>query len=88
VVAALNSANFNEIDVLAELEVAMYPDVSSLVRSVNGIGAGNAARNAPAGLAGRSTMLRMMELYRERYGTADGVPATYQVLYGSGTKTC
>lgn len=87
VVAALNSANFGEINVFAELEVAMYPDVSSLIRSVNGIGAGNAAQNAPAGLAGRGLMLRMMELYRESYGTADGIPATYQVLYGSGTKT-
>jgi hypothetical protein len=31
-------------------------------------------------------MLRMMEIYREKYGVNGGVQATYHVLYGSGVK--
>jgi malonyl-CoA O-methyltransferase len=86
VASALAVATFEQIDVFAELEVERYPDVYSLVRAVNGIGAGSAAKGAASGLAGRSVMLKMMALYRERYGTAEYVPATYQVVYGRGRK--
>lgn len=84
---ALASASFEDIKLLEELEVETYPDVPSLLRAVNGIGAGSAAGTAAAGLSGRSVMLEMMAIYKERYGRADAVPASYQVLYGSGTKT-
>jgi len=83
---ALNNASFGNINVFDELEVERYPDVSSLIRAVNGIGAGSAAETVSTGLAGRSVMLKMMDIYQERYGTQEFVPATYQVLYGSGTK--
>ena len=84
--AALNSASFGNIDVFDELEIESYANVYSLLRAVNGIGAGSAAGTASTGLAGRSVMLKMMEIYKERYGTDEVVPATYQVLYGSATK--
>jgi malonyl-CoA O-methyltransferase len=29
-------------------------------------------------------MLDMMEVYRNRFGGADGIPATYEVIYGQG----
>lgn len=87
VLQALTSASFGEIGIIDELEVEYYPDVYSLIRAVNGIGAGSAARTAATGLAGRSVMLKMMAIYRERYGTAEVVPATYQVLYGAAKKT-
>jgi len=83
---ALGSASFGNVNVFDELEVERYPDVYSLIRAVNGIGAGSAAGNVSTGLAGRSVMLKMMDIYREKYGTQEFVPATYQVLYGSGTK--
>jgi malonyl-CoA O-methyltransferase len=86
VVSALKSASFVKIDVFDELEVENYPDVYSLIRAVNGIGAGSAARTIATGLAGRSVMLKMMDIYRERYGMKEVVPATYQVVYGTGTK--
>lgn len=83
---ALEAALFDKIVVFDELEVERYPDVYSLIRAVNGIGAGSAARRTETGLAGRSVMLKMIDIYRERYGTADVVPATYQVLYCAGSK--
>jgi malonyl-CoA O-methyltransferase len=86
VLAALNSASFVKNDVIDEREVETYPDVFSLLRAVNGIGAGSAARTFATGLAGRSVMLKMMDIYKERYGRREVVPATYQVLYGTGTK--
>jgi malonyl-CoA O-methyltransferase len=83
---ALSVASFANVAVFEELEIEYYPDVYSLIRAVNGIGAGSAARTEVKGLAGRSVMLKMMEIYMERYGTDKGVPAAYQVLYGAGTK--
>jgi malonyl-CoA O-methyltransferase len=83
---ALESVGFSEIDVFEEMEVENYPDVTSLLRSVNGIGAGNAAGPSSAGLGGRGLMLKMMEIYTTRYGDKTGIPATYEVLYGSGQK--
>lgn len=86
VVRALGATSFGQIDMLEELEVEDYPDVPSLLRAVNGIGAGSAASTTAAGLSGRSVMLQMMAIYKERYGRTGVVPATYQVLYGSATK--
>lgn len=86
VLTALHTVYFEKAAVFSELEVESYPDVYSLVRAVNGIGAGSAAKAGATGLAGRSVMQKMMEIYREKYGFAAGVPATYQVLYGTGTK--
>jgi len=86
VISAMNAAGFTGCSTHEEMELEIHPDVPALLRSIKGIGAGNAARNSDNGLSGRSTMLRMMEIYRTNYGTAGGVQATYQVLYGVGEK--
>lgn len=86
VLAALSSAGFRGCRVHAEMETEMHSDVTALLRSLKGIGAGSAARSSESGLSGRSTMLRMMEIYRKNYGTERGVRATYEVLYGFGEK--
>ncbi len=86
VIAALSSAGFTGNGVTAEIEAEIHPDVPALLRSLKGIGAGSAAGSSGGGLSGRSIMLKMMEIYKENYGTTGGVRATYQVLYGSGSK--
>jgi len=86
VISAMNTAGFTGCSIHEEMEAEIHPDVPALLRSIKGIGAGNAARNNGNGLSGRSAMLRMMELYRESYGTTGGVQATYHVLYGVGDK--
>jgi hypothetical protein len=83
---ALRSASFGNISVFDEFETEHYADVYTLMRAVHGIGAGSAAGTGSTGLAGRSILAKMAEIYLERYGNAVGVPATYHVLFGSGTK--
>ncbi len=63
-----------------------HPDVPHLLRSLKRIGAQNAASNRPTGLSGRKTTVRMMAIYKERYGCKGSIPATYQVIYGLARK--
>jgi malonyl-CoA O-methyltransferase len=86
VLSAMTAAGFSGSRVHEEMEVEIHPDVATLLRSLKGIGAGSAARRGDSGLSGRSAMLRMMEIYREKYGTNEGVQASYHVLYGYGEK--
>jgi len=86
VATALRSASFGNVAAFDELEIENYADVYTLMRAVHGIGAGSAAGTAATGLAGRGILSKMMAIYKERYGNAGGVPATYHVLFGSGTK--
>lgn len=86
VLSVMTGAGFTGCNVHDEMEMEIHPDVETLLRSLKGIGAGSAARNSDSGLSGRSTMLRMMEIYREKYATKGGVQATYHVLYGVGEK--
>jgi malonyl-CoA O-methyltransferase len=83
---ALAEAGFSAPEVWSEREVLAYPDVAALLRAVRGVGAGATAPPATRGLAERRVMLTMMDLYSREYGTQEGIPATYEVIYGVGTK--
>jgi malonyl-CoA O-methyltransferase len=83
---AMKASGFSRCRVDEEMETEVHPDVPALLRSLKGIGAGSAARRGESGLSGRSAMLRMMEIYREKYALSGGVQATYHVLYGAGEK--
>ena len=69
-----------------EDEVEHHPDVPAFLRSVKRIGAGNASPVTGRGLSGRRVMETMMRTYAERFGGADGIPATYTVVYGVGKR--
>lgn len=84
--ASMKSAGFSKVEVFDEIEIERHPDVPSMLRSLKGIGAGNASRGDSNGLSGRAEMLRMMELYKTRYGSGSGIQATYHVIYGKGIK--
>jgi len=86
VLAALQRAGFQEARASSELEVEYHPDVPELLRSLKRIGAGSAAPVEAKGLAGRRMMLEMMESYRKSYDGEQGIPATYEVIYGVGRK--
>jgi malonyl-CoA O-methyltransferase len=84
--AALEAAGFDAAEVTSEEEREWYPTVPDVLRAVRGIGAGTAAAPVSRGLGERRVMLRMMEIYHERFGTGSGVPATYSVVYGRGIR--
>ncbi len=86
VAAALKQENFQADLLVSELESEYYPDVPALLRNLRRIGAGNASPDHPHSLAGRRLMLAMMENYASQFGSAAGIPATYQVIYCSGRK--
>ena len=83
VAEALRSAGFVGITVASVDEREHHPDVPDLLRALKKIGAQNASRSGPAGLASRRVMERMMELYRREHGREGMIPATYEVIYGT-----
>jgi malonyl-CoA O-methyltransferase len=86
VAVALDRAGFITCRTDAEQDTEIHGDVSDLLRSLKRIGAGNASPSTPRGLAGRLVMLEMMATYRLEFGRESGVPATYEIIYGTGKK--
>ena len=62
-------------------EVEWHPGVPHLLRSLKAIGAQNASRQRPGGLASRQRMQRMYDCYTQRFGQDGMIPATYEVIY-------
>ncbi len=83
---ALGRAGFTECRVTSETEVERHRDVPALLRSLKGIGAGNAAPVQGKGLGGRTVTAAMIDQYEKNYGGDSGIPATYEVLYGQGIR--
>ncbi|MDD3293840.1 MAG: methyltransferase domain-containing protein [Geobacteraceae bacterium] len=84
--AALKYAGFSQCRVEKDTEKEFHPDVSSLLRSLRRIGAGNASSMGDRGLAGKRVMTGMMEIYQREFGCDQGIPATYDVVYAVGIK--
>lgn len=62
-------------------EVLHYPDLRGLTHELKALGAHNLNPGRPDGLTGRARMLALIAAY-ERFRQPDGLPATYQVVYG------
>jgi malonyl-CoA O-methyltransferase len=83
---ALDRTGFTDVQVISEKEVEFHCDVPALLRSLRGIGAGNAAPVRSRGLAERGVMVEMMDIYQRDYGVDGIIPATYEVIYGMAGK--
>jgi malonyl-CoA O-methyltransferase len=84
--ASLARQEFVATRTWSEFESEEYADVAALLRAIRRIGAGNASPVAARGLAGRRTILSMMEIYRQQYSKGGSIPATYEVVCGVGRK--
>ncbi|WP_150773523.1 malonyl-ACP O-methyltransferase BioC [Pseudomonas fluorescens] len=60
--------------------ILYYPDVRSLTHELKALGAHNLNPGRPGGLTGRARILGLIEAY-EQFRQAQGLPATYQVVY-------
>ncbi|MFC6336912.1 malonyl-ACP O-methyltransferase BioC [Pseudomonas sp. CCM 7891] len=60
--------------------VLHYPDVRSLTHELKALGAHNLNPGRPGGLTGRARIVALVEAY-EQLRQAQGLPATYQVVY-------
>ncbi|SFQ22342.1 malonyl-CoA O-methyltransferase [Ectopseudomonas toyotomiensis] len=64
-----------------QAEVLHFPDLRSLTTSLKELGAHNLNPGRPGGLTGRSRIRALIEAY-ERFRQPQGLPATYQVVFG------
>ncbi len=60
--------------------VLHYPDVRSLTHELKALGAHNLNPGRPGGLTGRARITALVQAY-EQFRQAQGLPATYQVVY-------
>ncbi|UII71083.1 malonyl-ACP O-methyltransferase BioC [Pseudomonas sp. HN11] len=60
--------------------VLHYPDVRSLTHELKALGAHNLNPGRPGGLTGRARIVALVQAY-EQFRQAEGLPATYQVVY-------
>lgn len=60
--------------------VLHYPDVRGLTHELKALGAHNLNPGRPGGLTGRARVVALVQAY-EQYRQAQGLPATYQVVY-------
>lgn len=62
-------------------QVLHFAELRQLTHELKGIGAHNLNPGRPGGLTGRARLRALIDAY-ERFRTPDGLPATYQVVYG------
>jgi malonyl-CoA O-methyltransferase len=80
--AALQHARFSEPVLDADRLVRHYADVRALMSELRSIGARNAAAARSRGLTSPRTLARMIKLY-ERRRQPQGIPATWEIFYGT-----
>jgi malonyl-CoA O-methyltransferase len=64
-----------------QAEVLHFPDLRSLTGSLKDLGAHNLNPGRPGSLTGRARLRALIQAY-ERFRQPQGLPATYQVVYG------
>lgn len=81
-VSALHSAGFASVSVHTQTHTCFYTDVRQLAQELKMIGAHNLNANRPKGLTGKQRWQTLQAAYESRR-TAQGLPASYEVLYVS-----
>ncbi|WP_339515586.1 malonyl-ACP O-methyltransferase BioC [Pseudomonas sp. RL_15y_Pfl2_60] len=75
------ASGLNVLSLDTQPEVLHYPDLRSLTHELKALGAHNLNSGRPSGLTGRARMSALVQAY-ERERQVQGLPATYQVVYG------
>lgn len=84
-VAATHSSQLVLDDVQQENRTLYYDRLNELTRELKALGAHNINSGKPEGLTGRSRLLAFKNAY-ETFRGAQGLPATYDVIYLSASK--
>jgi NADH dehydrogenase [ubiquinone] 1 alpha subcomplex assembly factor 5 len=83
--ALLQRAKFALPVVDADTVTATYPDALALMREVRAMGAANALSARRRTPLRRATLMRAVEIYRQRFALPDGrVPATFEIVTATG----
>ena len=83
--AQLEVAGFSDIQLETRRHVVYYPQVLSLMNELKSLGARNATRGRARGLTGRKAWQRMLARY-DKLRQAEGLPATYELIYATAAK--
>ncbi|XP_063702283.1 arginine-hydroxylase NDUFAF5, mitochondrial [Culicoides brevitarsis] len=83
--ALLNANNFTMLTIDTDEVVVGYPTMFELLWDLKGMGENNAAFNRPLHLS-RDVMMAAASIYKDMYGTEEGVQATFQIIYLVGWK--
>lgn len=83
---AMLSVGFNLDVSQQENRILYFTRLADLTHELKSLGAHNMNAGKPKGLTGRARIVGFKNAY-ERFRTAAGLPATYDVLYFSATKT-
>ncbi|WP_461537522.1 malonyl-ACP O-methyltransferase BioC [Spongorhabdus nitratireducens] len=62
-------------------EVLYYPDTLTLLRELKALGVNTVLKNKASGLTGRKRLQQLQAAY-ETFREADGLPSSWQVIYG------
>ena len=82
---ALVAAGFREVALRRESHAVHYPDLKTLLRGVKAIGAHNVGDGGRSGMMGRAAWQQVESAY-ERFRTAEGLPASYDVILATATQ--
>ena len=85
ILTALEASGFGHIKLRREHHAIHYPDLKTLLRAVKAIGAHNVGDGGRSGMMGR-TAWQQVEAAYERFRTAEGLPASYDVILAYATK--
>ncbi|HBO85151.1 MAG: hypothetical protein A2073_07290 [Deltaproteobacteria bacterium GWC2_42_11] len=77
----LEKTGFSGISAVVSPEVEEYPDMMGLLRVLKTIGAGNPFDSRVKNLSKGLILKKMSEIYGERFEAANGVYATYEVIF-------
>lgn len=75
------ASGLNVVSLENRPHVLHYSNVRGLTQELKALGAHNLNPGRPGGLTGRARILGLVEAY-EQFRQAQGLPATYQVVYG------
>jgi malonyl-CoA O-methyltransferase len=78
----LEHQGFRDITVESSIDRVFYPDVAHLLQAVKRIGAGSSRPVTGGGLGWRKVLHAMAGYYTNKYGTPEGVPASYEIIWG------
>jgi len=85
ITAYLGAAGFIDSHVHYQTITFHYPSAIELMRDLKGMGAHNINSQRKKGLTGKDAFKRMLEKY-EQYRVEEGLPATFQAVYGFARK--
>jgi malonyl-CoA O-methyltransferase len=79
-------AGFKDISLEKRDEVRHYPDVETLLKTLKYIGANHSYFVKNNGMGIKGVMKEMINIYKNKYGTSQGIMATYSVIFLKGRK--